>query len=97
MLMQTEGKQNLLDILIDYYASPYFLCTARDRLKEFIRHMFPMQLEELIVYARPEDEFYNKHCTEFFTFATSRTVEKDELVPLRLVMLLTAEEIATAR
>ena len=50
-----------------------------------------------MVYARPEDEFYNKHCTESFTFSTSRAVEKDELVPLRLVMLLTAEQVAAAR
>ena len=56
-----------------------------------------MQIEELMVFARPEDEFYNKHCMESFTFSTNRTVEKDELVPLRLVMLLTAEQIATAR
>lgn len=49
------------------------------------------------MYARPEDEFYNKHCTDSFTFPTSRTVEKDELVPLRLVMLLTAQQITTAR
>ncbi len=51
-----------------------------------------------MVYARPEDEFYHKHCAWSFTFpVTSRPVRKDELQPLRLVMLLMPEQVAAAR
>ena len=51
-----------------------------------------------MVYARPEDEFYHKHCAWSFTCpVTSRPVRKDELQPLRLVMLLLPEQVASAR
>ena len=51
-----------------------------------------------MVYARPEDEFYHKHCAWSFTYpVTSRPVRKDELQPLRLVMLLLPEQVASAR
>ena len=51
-----------------------------------------------MVFARPEDEFYYRHCAWSFTFpVTSRPVRKDELQPLRLVMLLLPEQVAAAR
>ncbi|BDA42499.1 Protein bcp1 [Coccomyxa sp. Obi] len=51
-----------------------------------------------MVYARPEDEFYHRHSTWSYSFpVTSRPVQKDELQPLRLVMLLTPDQAATAR
>ena len=51
-----------------------------------------------MVFARPEDEFYFRHCAWSFTFpVTSRPVRKDELQPLRLVMLLLPEQVAAAR
>lgn len=60
-----------------------------------------MQAEKrppVLVYARPEDEFYHKHSKWSFTFPiTNRLVAKDELQPLRLVMLLSTDEAAAAR
>ena len=51
-----------------------------------------------MVYARPEDEFYHRHCAWSFTFpVTSRPLRKEELQPLRLVMLLLPEQVAAAR
>jgi hypothetical protein len=50
------------------------------------------------VYARPEDEFYHKHCAWSYTFpASGKVVQKDELQPMRLVMLLLPDEAAAAR
>ena len=50
------------------------------------------------VYARPEDEFYHKHCSWSYTFPVSgKIVQKDELQPLRLVMLLSPDQAAAAR
>ena len=57
-----------------------------------------MQLEELVVYTRPEDEFYHKYCSVSFTFPSGkRPSQEDELEALRLVMLLTAEQATKAR
>ncbi|EIE20943.1 hypothetical protein COCSUDRAFT_43807 [Coccomyxa subellipsoidea C-169] len=51
-----------------------------------------------MVYARPEDEFYHRHSSWSYTFpVTSRPVQKDELQPLRLVMLLSPDQAARAR
>ena len=50
------------------------------------------------VYARPEDEFYHKHCSWSYTFPVSgKVAQKDELQPLRLAMLLTPDQAAAAR
>lgn len=50
------------------------------------------------VYARPEDEFYHKHCAWSYTFpASGKVVQKDELQPMRLVMLLLPDQAAAAR
>jgi len=58
----------------------------------------PSAQEPVVVYARPEDEFYHRHCTWSYTFpVTSRPLRKDELQPLRLVMLLSPEQVAAAR
>ena len=52
----------------------------------------------VIVYARPEDEFYHKHCSWSYSFPVSgKVVQKDELQPLRLVMLLSPDQAAAAR
>ena len=52
----------------------------------------------VVVYARPEDEFYHKHAAWSYTFpASGKVVQKDELQPLRLVMLLLPEQAAAAR
>jgi protein BCP1 len=50
------------------------------------------------VYVRPEDEFFHQHASASFTFPVEgRAVGKDELQPLRLVMLLPASKVAAAR
>jgi protein BCP1 len=52
----------------------------------------------LIVYVRPEDEFFHQHAAAAFTFPVEgRAVGKDELQPLRLVMLLPASKVPAAR
>jgi hypothetical protein len=57
-----------------------------------------LQAEPVIVYVRPEDEFFHKHATASFTFPVEgRAVGKDELQPLRLLMLLPANKVAAAR
>lgn len=66
-------------------------------LNPFVQAYYWLQVEELIVYTRPEDEFYHKHCTASYTFPTSRAAGKDELLALRLVMLLSSEQISAAR
>lgn len=54
--------------------------------------------EPVIVYARPEDEFYHKHCSWSCTFPiTSREVEKDELHPFRMVLGITTQQAVSAR
>ncbi|KAL3161071.1 hypothetical protein ABBQ38_009454 [Trebouxia sp. C0009 RCD-2024] len=54
--------------------------------------------EAVIVYARPEDEYYHKHCSWSYRFpVTSREVEEDELQPLRMVVGITAKQAASAR
>lgn len=52
----------------------------------------------VVVYVRPEDEFLHKHATASYTFPIEgKAVGKDELQPLRLVMLLPANKVAAAR
>lgn len=52
----------------------------------------------VVVYVRPEDEFFHKHASASFTFPVEgRAVGKDELQPLRLVMLLPASKVEAAR
>ena len=52
----------------------------------------------MIVYVRPEDEFFHEHASAAFTFPVEgRAVGKDELQPRRMVMILPAEKIAAAR
>lgn len=54
--------------------------------------------DAVIVYARPEDEFYHKHCSWSSTFPiTTREVEKDELHPLRMVLGITSQQAISAR
>ncbi len=54
--------------------------------------------DAVIVYARPEDEFYHKHCSWSCTFPiTTREVEKDELHPLRMVLGITSQQAISAR
>lgn len=54
--------------------------------------------EPVIVYARPEDEFYHKYCSWSCTFPiANREVEKDELQPLRMVLGITSEQAVSAR
>lgn len=54
--------------------------------------------EAVIVYARPEDEYYHKHSSWSYTFpVTCREVEKDELQPLRMVLGISAQQAAIAR
>jgi protein BCP1 len=55
-------------------------------------------LQPVIVYVRPEDEYFHKHAAASFTFPIEgRAVGKDELQPLRLVMLLPANKVQAAR
>ena len=49
------------------------------------------------MYSRPEDEFYHRHCTEAYTFPLDKPVAKDELQPMRLIMLLDRAQIDKAR
>jgi hypothetical protein len=50
------------------------------------------------VYVRPEDEFFHQQAAAAFTFPVEgRAVGKDELQPLRLVMLLPANKVPAAR
>lgn len=52
----------------------------------------------MVVYVRPEDEFFHKQASASFTFPIEgRAVGKDELQPLRLVLLLPANKVAAAR
>lgn len=52
----------------------------------------------VIVYARPEDEFYHKHCSWSYTFpVTNKDIAKDELQPLRLVLSITPQQVTAAR
>lgn len=52
----------------------------------------------VVVYVRPEDEFFHQHASASFTFPVEgRAVGKDELQPLRLVMLLPASKVEAAR
>jgi hypothetical protein len=52
----------------------------------------------VIVYVRPEDEFFHKHASASFTFPVEgRAVGKDELQPQRLVLLLPASKVTSAR
>eukprot|EP00877_Chromochloris_zofingiensis_P014484 jgi/Chrzof1/928/Cz01g34040.t1 len=52
----------------------------------------------VIVYVRPEDEFFHQHCTTSYTFPVEgRPVAKDELQPLRMVMLFSADKVPKAR
>lgn len=52
----------------------------------------------LVVYVRPEDEFLHAVASASFTWPVEgRAVAKDELRPLRLAMVVTAEAAARAR
>ena len=54
--------------------------------------------KDVIVYLRPEDEFLHKHASWSFTFGIEgRAVGKDDLQPLRLVMLVEASKIQKVR
>lgn len=54
--------------------------------------------DEVIVYLRPEDEFLHKHSSWSFTFPVEgRAVGKDDLRPLRLVMMVEAGKIQKVR
>lgn len=53
---------------------------------------------QVLVYVRPEDEFFHQHSSASYTFTIEgRAVGKEELQPLRLVMLLSADKVAKAR
>ena len=57
-----------------------------------------LQAAASLVYMRPEDEFYHKHCTWSFTFpVASRPAGYEDLEQVRLCMLLTPAQIKTAR
>lgn len=50
------------------------------------------------MYLRPEDEFLQKHSSWSFTFPIEgRVVGKDDLQPLRMVMLVEAGRIPDVR
>lgn len=52
----------------------------------------------MLVYVRPEDEFLHQHATCSFTFPVEgRAVGKDELLPMRMVLLMPAANMAAAR
>eukprot|EP00879_Flechtneria_rotunda_P000963 GHRR01001096.1.p1 GENE.GHRR01001096.1~~GHRR01001096.1.p1 ORF type:complete len:345 (+),score=133.81 GHRR01001096.1:233-1267(+) len=52
----------------------------------------------VIVYVRPEDEYFHQQSTISFTFPVEgRAVGKDELQPMRLVLLLPASKVKAAR
>lgn len=52
----------------------------------------------LLVYVRPDDEFLAKQATASATFAVEgRAVAKDELLPMRMVMLVPAAKLPAAR
>jgi len=54
--------------------------------------------KQVIVYLRPEDEFLHKHASWSYTFPVEgRPVGKDDLLPLRLVMLVDASKVQAAR
>jgi protein BCP1 len=56
------------------------------------------QQQQFVVYVRPEDEFFHQHSSASFTFPVEgRPVGRDELQPLRLVMLLPADKVVAAR
>jgi hypothetical protein len=51
-----------------------------------------------IVYVRPEDEYMHQRCAWSFTFPVeNRPVAKDELKPMRLVMLVSAQALQQAK
>ena len=54
--------------------------------------------EPVLVYLRPEDEFLHKSCSWSFNFPVEgRPVTKDDLQPLRMVMLVEAPKIPAVR
>lgn len=57
------GKLNFLYVL--YLNIKFCDCSTTNR------HL-TLQVEELIVYSRPEDEFFHKHCSTSYTFSTGR-------------------------
>ncbi|KAK9806700.1 hypothetical protein WJX73_010128 [Symbiochloris irregularis] len=51
-----------------------------------------------VVYMRPEDEYYHKHCSWSFAFAVpNRPAGYEDLDQVRLCMLLTSAQVAAAR
>lgn len=54
--------------------------------------------KEVLIYLRPEDQFLHKHSTMSYTFPVpDKSVGRDELQPLRIVMLVGAQEVKAAR
>jgi hypothetical protein len=52
----------------------------------------------VLVYLRPEDEFLHKHCVWSTTFPVEgKVVGKDDLQPLRMVLLVEAANIPLVR
>ncbi len=50
------------------------------------------------MYVRPEDEYMHSRCAWSYTFPVeNRAVAKDELQPLRLVMLVSAQALQQAK
>lgn len=60
-----------------------------------------VDLEQQIVYIKPDDEYFHRNAKCSFTFASPKPpgveIDASELQPLRLVMLVTAEGAAIAR
>lgn len=46
------------------------------------------ETQEAVVYRKPEDEFFHRHCSWSFTFRGTKEVPSDELQPVRLAMLV---------
>lgn len=57
--------------------------------------------EQQIVYVKPDDEYFHRNAKWSFTFASGKPsgveIDSSELQPLRLVMLVTAEDSINAR
>eukprot|EP00798_Chlamydomonas_sp_ICE-L_P005813 gene5814-6100_t len=50
------------------------------------------------VFLRPEDEFLHKHCSWSYTFPVEgKSIGKDDLKPLRMVMLVDSSKMAAVR
>ncbi len=59
---------------------------------------FALQVLADVVYMRPEDEYYHKHCSWSFAFAVpNRPAGYEDMDQVRLCMLLTSAQVAAAR